>query len=71
MNLKLISVRSEGIPQDTVLEDEERMTKIQELVDKLRAGYHTESIIAELRKRGKIQQIQRRIESYNSSVGKY
>ena len=42
MILKFISVRIDGIPQGIVLEDQERMTKIQELVDKLRAGYHTE-----------------------------
>ena len=30
----------------------ERMSKIQELVDKLRTGYQTESIVADLGKRG-------------------
>ena len=29
------------------------MTKIQQLVDKLRAGYHTKSIIADFGKTGK------------------
>ena len=44
--------RIEGIPQDAILEDQERMTEIQKLVDYLRSGYHTESIIPGLGKTG-------------------
>ena len=51
MNSKLIS-ESKEIPH-AVLEDRERMTKIQKLVDKQRAGYQTKSIIADLAKTGK------------------
>ena len=39
-------------PQDTVIEDRERMSKIQELVGKLRTEYQTESIVADLVKKG-------------------
>ena len=39
------------IPQDAVLlEGQGRMSNIQELVDKLRTGYQTESILADLGK---------------------
>ena len=41
-------LRSEGISQDAIPEDRQRMTKIQKMVDKLRAGYHTKSIVADL-----------------------
>ena len=36
------------IPQDAVLEDQGRVTQIQELVEKLRSGYQTESTITDL-----------------------
>ena len=48
-----VDFRIEGIPQDAVVEDQERMTKIQEKVDKLRTGYHTKSIIEDVGKTGK------------------
>ena len=47
-----VDLRIEGTPHDATLEDQERMTKIQKLADKLRAGYYAESIITEFRKRG-------------------
>ena len=37
-----------------MLEDQGRMTQIQELVDKLRSEYQTESVVAHLRKKGKL-----------------
>ena len=45
-----VKVTNEAIAQDVILEDEERMGKIQRVVDKLRTGYHTKSIIEDLRK---------------------
>ena len=45
--------RIQGVPQDAVLEDQERMSKNQEVVDKLRTGYQTESIMKDLGKKGK------------------
>ena len=48
-----VDFRIERIPQVAILEDRERMTKIQKSVDKLRAGDHTQSIIADLVKTGK------------------
>ena len=35
-----------------MLEDQERMSKNQELVDKLRTGYQTESIMADSERKG-------------------
>ena len=49
-----VDLRIQRIPQDAVLEDHGRMTKIQELVDKLRSEYQAESIVADLGKKGKI-----------------
>ena len=43
-------MRIEGIAQDVILEDEERMGQIQKVVDKLRTGDHTKSIIEDLGK---------------------
>ena len=48
-----VDLRIERIPQVAKLEERERMTKIQKSVAKLRAGYHTPSIIADLGKTGK------------------
>ena len=48
-----VDLRIQGIPQDAVLEDRERMSQIQDSVDKLRTEYQTESIIADLEKKGK------------------
>ena len=45
---------SQGIPQDALLEDQGRMTNIQELVDKLRSEYQTESVISDLWEKRKI-----------------
>ena len=52
MNLK-VDPSIQGIPQDAVHKDQGRMTQIEELVDKLRIEYQTESIIADLGKKGK------------------
>ena len=43
-------LRIEGIAQDVILEDEERMGQIQEVVDNLRTGYHTKASIEDLEK---------------------
>ena len=45
-------LRIQGVPKDAVLEDQERMFKIQEVVDKQRTGYKTESIINDSGKKG-------------------
>ena len=45
-------LRNQGESQDGIYNDEERMTKIQTLVDKLLAGYQTKSIINDLVKKG-------------------
>ena len=42
--------RNEGIAQDVILEHEERMGQIRKVVDKLRTGYHTKSLIEDLGK---------------------
>ena len=47
-----IDLRIEGIPKDAVLEDQEGMSQIHEVGDKLRTGYQTESIINDLEKKG-------------------
>ena len=54
MSLK-VDLRIPGIPQDAELEDQERMTKIQEVVDKVRSEYQTESVVADLSKKGKFK----------------
>ena len=48
-----VDLRSQGIPQDAEIEDRETMSNIQELVDMLRTGYQTESVINDLGKTGK------------------
>ena len=45
-----IDLRIQGIPQDAVTEGRGRMSKIQDLVDKLRTEYQTESIVVDLEK---------------------
>ena len=45
-------LRNQGESQDGTYNDEERMTKIQTLVEKLLAGYQTKSIINDLVKKG-------------------
>ena len=39
-----VDLRIQGVPQDAALEDQERLSKIQEVADKLRTGHQTESI---------------------------
>ena len=63
-------LRIEGIAQDVILEDEERMGQIQEVVDKLRTGYHTKASMKIWRNR-KTHQVQRRVESHNSRIGQH
>ena len=45
-----VDLRIEGIAQDVILKDEERMGKIQEVVGKLRNGSRTKSILKDLGK---------------------
>ena len=42
----------QGVSQDAVFRDTDRMTRIQPSVDKLQAGYRTKSIIDDLEKKG-------------------
>ena len=58
------------MPQNAVLEDQGRVTKIQDLVHTLRTQSRTESVIADLSKTGVFQWIQRGI-SEGSKIGKY
>ena len=67
MNFKLIS----EFHKIAAREDREKMTKNQIMVDKLRAGYPDNSITGRLEEDKKIHQVQRRIESFNSRIGKY
>ena len=41
-------LRIQGVSQDAVYKDQERMTKVQNLVEKLQAGYQNKSIINDL-----------------------
>ena len=47
-----VDLRVHRVSQDSIYKDEERMTKIQTLVDKLQDGYRTKSIINDLEKNG-------------------
>ena len=47
-----VDLKIEGIAQDVILEDEERMEQIQKVAEKLRTGYHSKSIIEDLGKTG-------------------
>ena len=47
-----VDLRVHGVSQDAIYKDEERMTQIQTLVDKLQDGYLTNSIINDLEKKG-------------------
>ena len=40
-----VDLSIEGIAQEVILKDEERMDKFQKVVDKLGTGHHTKSII--------------------------
>ena len=51
-NLFKIDLRIHGFSEDAVLEDQGRMTKIQEKVVKLRTEHRTESVIPDLSKTG-------------------
>ena len=44
-----VDFRIQGIPQDAALVDQGRVTKIQELVDKLPSATQTKSIVPDLR----------------------
>ena len=45
-----VDLRTEGIAQDVILEDEERMGQIQEVVEKRRNGSRTQYILEDLGK---------------------
>ena len=47
-----VDLRVHGVSQDAIYKDEERMTKIQTLVDKLQDEYRTNSVISDLEKKG-------------------
>ena len=61
-----VDLRIEGIAQNVMLKDEERMGKIQEAVEKFRNGSHTKSILEDLEKPENFYEIQRGIQSHNS-----
>ena len=44
-----VDLRVHGVSQDDICEDEERMTKMQTLVDRLKDGFHDKSIIEDLK----------------------
>ena len=46
------NLRIQGVPQDAIYRDTDRMTRIHSLVHKLQAGYDTKSIIFDLKKKG-------------------
>ena len=48
----------QGIPQNALLEDQGRMTQIEELLDKLRTGYQTASIVTDFGQETHIQKVQ-------------
>ena len=52
-----VDLRIQGIPQNTVLQDQRRMTKIRGLVNKLRTEYRTESVITDLNKTGEFNKL--------------
>ena len=45
-----VDLRIEGLAQDVILEDEERMGHIQDVVENFRNGFHTESVLEDLGK---------------------
>ena len=47
-----VDLRIKGIAQDVIPEDDQRMGQLQKVVDKLRNGYHTKSIVEDLEKPG-------------------
>ena len=51
-----VDLTMQGIPQDGVLEDQGRMTNNEELLDKLRTGYQTASIVTDLDKKRKFKE---------------
>ena len=62
-----VDLRIQGVPQDAALEDQERLSKIQEVanwtpnrIDHWRLGEERQ-----------IQQVQQRIKTYSSRIGKY
>ena len=44
-----VDLRVHGVSQDDINEDEERMTEMQNLVDRLQDGYRDKSIIKDLK----------------------
>ena len=57
-----VDLKIEGIAQDEILEDEERMGHIQEAAEKSRNGSRTKSILKDLAKPEKLNDIQRGIQ---------
>ena len=63
-----VDLRIKGVPQYGVLKDQERMSKIQELVDNWIPNRVDHGRFGEERE---IQQVQRSIKTFNSRIGKY
>ena len=59
-----VDLRLEGIAQEVILKDEERMGQIREVVEKRRNGSRTKSILEDLGKPRKLYEIQRGIQSH-------
>ena len=66
-----VDLRIEGLAQDVILEDEERMGHIQEVVEKIRNGFHTESVLEDLGKPEKLHDVQRGIQSHSPRNGQH
>ena len=67
-----VDLRVHVVSQDVIFKDEERMTKIQTLVDKLQDGYRISShLIKRFGKESYIQHVQRSIEARNQKVGQH
>ena len=64
-------LRIEGLAQDVILGDEERMGRIQELVGKIRNGSRTESVLEDLGKPEKLNDTQRGIQSHHPRNGQH
>ena len=57
------------IPQDGVLEDQGRMTNIEELLDNLRTGYQTASIVTDWDKKRKLKKFGEKSTDSNRKLG--
>ena len=66
-----VDLRIQGVRQDAVLEDEERMSIMPDIVIQVATWIPNESIIKDLGKEGNIQHVQRSIKTHNQRIVKY